>query len=504
MIYDIKDEILSGDPRYTIQDNEGKAINDNVQITLKTPLLEEGTPLNAALLKNFQGDLYTQDRYLNPPLIKTTVEVNYKTDLMLSEENHTGNCIPSNDSDWIADDDTRMAYTSTDGIKLSTTSTPKSTADAIKGLFTGAGYMTNSGSNYRTYIYATVDFGRYIKIKKLKYIINTNDDAYLAVYGINEDGTETAVYPLTKCVDNTDTEIVVSAQGYYKAYKFQIYDTGDTNYVQARKIEVTSYSDNPVFAITENVFEINLPLTSYENDKIVRLKSTADIQNPYLNINNLGTKQIFGTLKKNAYYTLIFVGNRWKTKRDLFDDELTPIIITESGTYEVDNTMTYKVVAVGGGGGSAGAHYNSTYAGGGGAGGYVEGILKPSFDTIEVTIGLGGNNGLETAYDEEARGEDGGDTLIGTFTAYGGKGGTANTISPTSNGKGGSYSGYFGKDGADGTSTNGSSATANSEDGNGWDVEGQRFGSGGYLKYSSGWKYNIKATDGVVVLYPMI
>lgn len=72
MIQDIKDEVLDVslqpdiEPRYTIKDNNGNILNDNVRIELKTPVIGNGTPLNRATMANLQGDLYTQDRYNVP------------------------------------------------------------------------------------------------------------------------------------------------------------------------------------------------------------------------------------------------------------------------------------------------------------------------------------------------------------------------------------------------------------------------------------------------------
>lgn len=323
MLQDIKDEILSGEPRYTIQDNDGRVINDNVQITLKTTVTQDGTPINKVLFQNLQGDLYTEERYSFP-----------------------------------------------------------------------------------------------------------------------------------------------------------------------------SYSGT---AMT-----LTLPLTSYETNKIVRIKAPANLTNPTLNINGLGAKTVSGTLKTGKYYTLVYSGSKWLVKRDMLGESKEPIIITESGTYSIDTDITYKVVAVGGGGGSAGAHYNSTYCGGGGAGGYVEGILKPTADTIEVIIGEGANNKTSSSYDVTITADNGGDTFIGDFIAYGGKGGHANSISPYGNGAGGSYYGYFGKDGASGTGDTGNGSEANTADGNGWTLEGTKYGNGGYLYYYNGFKTNVKGTNGVVVLYPMI
>lgn len=48
------DEILTDVPKYTLRDKNGKIINDDVDISLKTPVLQEGTPLNKKLF----GDLF--------------------------------------------------------------------------------------------------------------------------------------------------------------------------------------------------------------------------------------------------------------------------------------------------------------------------------------------------------------------------------------------------------------------------------------------------------------
>lgn len=80
MLQKIEDEILdfSGQsdllPRYLIRDNQGNVVNDNVQIALKTPVLNEGTNLNKAFFENLQGDLYTSDRYNVIDESNTTLE----------------------------------------------------------------------------------------------------------------------------------------------------------------------------------------------------------------------------------------------------------------------------------------------------------------------------------------------------------------------------------------------------------------------------------------------
>lgn len=67
---DIKDEILnvSGqpdvNPRYTIRDNNGNVINDNVQIEMKTPVIQQPTPLNKKLFQDFNDDIMNETKDL--------------------------------------------------------------------------------------------------------------------------------------------------------------------------------------------------------------------------------------------------------------------------------------------------------------------------------------------------------------------------------------------------------------------------------------------------------
>lgn len=53
----VVDEVLAGSPRYTIKDNGGTTLYDNVQINLKTQVTTAGTPLNKALFDSIKDDL---------------------------------------------------------------------------------------------------------------------------------------------------------------------------------------------------------------------------------------------------------------------------------------------------------------------------------------------------------------------------------------------------------------------------------------------------------------
>lgn len=53
----VVDEVLAGQPRYTIKDNGGTTLYDNVQIDLKTAVTTQGTPLNKVLFDSIKDDL---------------------------------------------------------------------------------------------------------------------------------------------------------------------------------------------------------------------------------------------------------------------------------------------------------------------------------------------------------------------------------------------------------------------------------------------------------------
>ena len=51
---DLKDEILQGEARYRVRDNNGNILQDNVQIEQITPVIQEGTPINKATFIELQ------------------------------------------------------------------------------------------------------------------------------------------------------------------------------------------------------------------------------------------------------------------------------------------------------------------------------------------------------------------------------------------------------------------------------------------------------------------
>lgn len=102
----MKDEILNvsgqpdANPRYTIRDNNGNVVSDNVQIELKTPVRQEGTPINSALFKSINefklGDIVLSAFPKNEKWLKLDGSTYLKADYKLGELMYGGFTITTN------------------------------------------------------------------------------------------------------------------------------------------------------------------------------------------------------------------------------------------------------------------------------------------------------------------------------------------------------------------------------------------------------------------------
>ena len=251
MIQDFLDEVLSDVPKYTLRDGDGNVLNDDVDIALKTPILQEGTPLNRQTFRNLQGDLYTADRYSEVSVTLSTTEVAdvFKLAQLPLDNTSTihsigygsGTCvIPtttgfaiSDDMEtWtpiefekdiiydIASDDQqtfcavsysyRRIYTSTDkGRTWNETYYSSSTGHFLKiaygnGVFVATGSATNpfmvvsnDGINWTTATYPATDNGRVFFFGGLFRIIDSRNNYYTSADGTTwtNQGT-TTIFPL--------------------------------------------------------------------------------------------------------------------------------------------------------------------------------------------------------------------------------------------------------------------------------------------------------------------
>lgn len=259
------------------------------------------------------------------------------------------------------------------------------------------------------------------------------------------------------------------------------------------------------------IFSLDIPF-SYEQNKILNIQGisyndTKKFINPYININGIGNKPVNGTIRSGKYYNLMWTGSEWVVQPTTLGVSTDPIIFTTSGTYDIDPDFSYRLIAVGGGGGAA-AVYNSYYGGyrgvgSGGSGAKIEDTFIPTSDTITVTVGAAGANSSNDT------GGNGGDTIIGSFTAGGGTGASGYDSSSSTTmtaGKGGTFSGGNGYNGKDGMYiTGGSTADGTMYGGEGWDINGVIYGKGGSMrKWRETYEIVDEATPGIIILTPIL
>ena len=281
MLQDIKDEILSGDPRYTIRDSSGNVLNDNVDISLKTPIIQEGAPINRALFRNLQGDLYTQDRY-NVPTLGETDEYSGSGDYWYSNRYYSA------------------TFTHKDSnVNYDITNLLKNNSDIVTRF---------SGSSGDT---ATLIVKNNCKLKINQMGIkgyltppNTSNPKVFRVYGSNDSSTWTLLYTNSTEISNTLVTIDINSEEYYQYIKFE-FDMEET-VLYLTRLYISSWS------VKYFMLNIDIPLTSYEKNKIVNIVSLADSNGKcYLNINNLGAKLINDTIDYGKKYSLVYNGESW-------------------------------------------------------------------------------------------------------------------------------------------------------------------------------------------------
>lgn len=306
MIQEILDEVLDTslqpdvNPRYVIKDNNGKVINDDVQIEMKTPVVQNPTPLNRATLANLQGDLYTQDRYNKPVIEYGEIDepALIKRDIM-----------PKN---WTKVTDTE--YQAIDGSIL-TVSSILSTGYTPDKMFDED--VSSSWVSYNaTESWAKIEFHTPKKITKMNIRVYSLGSAFSSakILGSNDNETWYELYEISET--QTGMKIVtLNNPDFYKYYKIE------ATFPSAGQFQINEWEVYEYYETTYYICNLNLPLTSYEIGKIVNIEGSnyeeiTSFKNLYININNLGAKLINGTIEEGKKCTLIYNGESW----DIFQD----------------------------------------------------------------------------------------------------------------------------------------------------------------------------------------
>lgn len=356
MYREFQDEIINGTPKYNISDNP-----DNTKdISLANAVVNPGTPLNRATFANLQGDIYTETQYstptysgnnmaLNLPLtsyeigkivrikapttfaVHPTININQLGAKAINSALAQGVCYDliyngtSFDVNIANGGGVDKYYPITseaqaiEGNPVPTTGWVGSDTLYTNGKFklktenlSSASYpLTNILLNDSSYwmIYSTADEAEIvielehtIKITKFALEFDSNHYAYKTwkIYGSNDSSNWDELYSQGSIKVTSKSEIAtLTSIGFYKFYKLYLH-SNDYEKWEVVRFYPTQYE--------QSKSTLNIPISSYEENMIVRIKSNANLNYPLININNLGDKQINGSLVQNIYYTLIYNG----------------------------------------------------------------------------------------------------------------------------------------------------------------------------------------------------
>lgn len=398
MIQDIKDRLPTKPNTWEVTHSDSTV--EEVTVARADEPTEVGTPINSALFKNLQGDVYTGIQYNTPtysgndmtldlPLTSyevgkiiniispatfssnPTLNVNglgAKTVNALLTLNQKYSLIYNGSSfDVISNISTNKYYPMikstgttdianeniipTTGWEETTTNTYTSngvvvSADSSYSSFTPNNAVDGNTSTYwaggssGTYINYKIELPQAIKINKMKAKISSvggGGTFSCNITGSNDDTTWSGSLYSTNTRLDTLTEITMYNPQPYKYYKIQVYASSSRPAIH--ELQVSDY--------TAYLFTADYPLTSV-NDKfqinVIPNEDGLSLGKNYLLLSGLGTaKEVEGTFKANELCTLIYNGTKFIKLIDItptgFTQNLNKNISFKQGTASNGTTI---------------------------------------------------------------------------------------------------------------------------------------------------------------------
>lgn len=296
---DFKDEVLNGEPKYRLKDENGKVIYDNLSIEQITPVIQEGTPINKVLFDYIIYGILHSNLY-NIPTIEEILD--------------EPTVITSDPLPTFSDSDTSGA--TRNGYTITCSSEYENLGYAFNDTSNNAWKPKINQDNY----WCQVTFPNTIRMKLLKIYISY---AYLSastdsqtVEGMLEDGTWETIATFTGAGNKSgNVTIQTDSEKWYKAIRIKIlgYNTISSTYVGAiYRIDITGgYIANKC-----NKLVIEDTSKEYIDGLILKIRTNEVIENTksYLKLNKLENKLINGTLMSNKYYEFAY-----NASNDMFD-----------------------------------------------------------------------------------------------------------------------------------------------------------------------------------------
>lgn len=296
---EVKDEILNGEPRYRLKDENGKVIYDNLSIEQITPTIQEGTPINKVLFDSIIYGILHSNLYNVP----TAEEILDEPTVITSDP------LPT-----FSDSDT--SGTTRNGYTITCSSEYKNLGYAFSDTNSNSWYPgANAGE-----CWCQVTFPNTIRMKLLKIYIsysylNAGADSQ-KVEGLLENDEWETIATFTG-VENKSSDVTIQtdSEKWYKAIRIKIlgYNIESNTYAGSiKRIDITGgYITNKC-----NNLVIEDTSKEYMDGLILKIRTNEVIENTksYLALNKLESKLINGTLTSNKYYEFAY-----NASTDVFD-----------------------------------------------------------------------------------------------------------------------------------------------------------------------------------------
>lgn len=279
---EIKDEILNGDARYRIRDNDGNILFDNLILEQITPIIQEPTPMNKPL---FQA-LALQDRFYIVKDNTNVMPVTFTTNIVPSMSSTSVSGYSVSCSNW----DEGVAYYPFDG----NTSTR----------------LYNSGAKTST---ITLNCPKYIKLKQIKYTCAGSTTQALKVYGVENDGTRTLLgsYDGASSTDSVTYTISCSSSKHYNQFVFQYTGRGGIYTIELNSGDyIETDSPNTYLEISPEI-----ALDDYKEGMKFNIQVpnnfNSNLLTTYIKLSGLDYIELDGLIYANKRYTIIYYNEKF-------------------------------------------------------------------------------------------------------------------------------------------------------------------------------------------------
>ena len=316
------DEILASVPRYTLRNDAGSILNDNIDIELKTPAIQQGTPLNKAF---FDGLFTYEEMQVEKKDASVQEEIKKPMFFELSA---------------VTSGDKILDFSATSGLydgNLTETLFPTMT---LKTSRSGGWVLSSSPSGEETGIYASVDGDTSLKIDSINAVLKQttlNSDRTLRIKNTSSsyNSTKTFVFDFKKSKavvfnfysqgtarsytfsgsdDNSTWETISSFKGgsavnvaSAKAYRYYQLVTG-AYYTET--INYMYFSEVPDVQLKEYYENAFTSVSSLDKEKELIVKVPTNVDNTNIIRNTLNGIEIDKILTPGERTRLLYTGDK--------------------------------------------------------------------------------------------------------------------------------------------------------------------------------------------------